>query len=130
VGVTLLLDTHTLLWALTDPDKLSAEARTRVEDSSTILLVSTASAWEVATKYRLSKLTGADAIMHTLDQHLARLGARVLPIDLKHALLAGRLEHPHRDPFDRMIAAQAILEGVSVISRDHALSDLGASRVW
>lgn len=101
-----------------------------MEDPSTVLLVSTASAWEIATKYRLGKLTEANAIMHALDQHLARLGAQVLPIDLKHALLAGRLEHPHRDPFDRMIAAQAILENASVISRNHALSDLGAARVW
>ena len=128
--MTLLLDTHTLLWALTDPDKLSEMARTRLEDPSTTLLVSSASAWELATKHRLGKLAQAEAVVHALDQHLTRLGAQVLPIGLNHALLAGRLEHPHRDPFDRMIAAQAILEGVSVVSRDMALSDLGATRVW
>ncbi len=130
MGITVLLDTHTLLWWLTDDPNLSPRARELIKDSSTTVLVSSASAWEIATKHRIGKLPGGEAVAPNLSEllRLERMGT--LPIDLEHALLAGRLEHPHRDPFDRMLAAQAILENIPVVSRDGVLSELGAARLW
>lgn len=125
-----LLDTHTLLWWLTDDPNLSQRARESIKDPDTAVLVSSASAWEIATKYRIGKLPGGEAVAPNLSEllRLERMG--MLSIDLEHALLAGRLEHPHRDPFDRMLAAQAILENIPVVSRDGVLSELGAARMW
>lgn len=84
----------TLLWALTDRDKLGETARTQLEDPSATLLVSTISAWELATKHRLGKLAEASPIVHALEQQLVRLGAQALPIGLNHALLADRRSIP------------------------------------
>lgn len=101
-----------------------------IKDPDNTVLVSSASAWEIATKHRIGKLPGGEAVAPNLAEllRLERMGT--LPIDLDHALLAGRLEHSHRDPFDRMIAAQAVLENIPVVSRDGVLSELGAARLW
>ena len=126
-----LLDTHALLWALTDPDRLGASARGVVEDPSSDLVVSAASAWEVATKSRLGKLSGADALLVAYPDHLQRLGVRSLPVTDRHALVAGRLDWAHRDPFDRMLAAQAMLEGLTLVTRDPAFDGIeGFSVLW
>ncbi|HEX2704310.1 MAG TPA: type II toxin-antitoxin system VapC family toxin, partial [Candidatus Lustribacter sp.] len=105
-----LLDTHTLLWALTDPASLGDGAAQVVRDADQTLVVSAASAWEIATKQRLGRLPHADAIVATYARHLRRLGAEPLPITDEHALLAGDLDWGHRDPFDRILAAQAMVE--------------------
>ena len=130
MGVTILLDTHALLWWLTDDPSLSQTARTLIKNPDNTVLVSSASAWEIATKHRIGKLPGGEAVAPNLAEllRLERMGT--LPIDLDHALLAGRLAHPHRDPFDRMLAAQALLENIPVVSRDGVLGELGATRVW
>jgi PIN domain nuclease of toxin-antitoxin system len=129
-ALRLLLDTHTLLWALGEPDKLSEVARRAVEDPANARLVSSVSAWEIAIKHRLGRLPGADTILSAFARHLRTLRATELPITCEHAILAGRLPHPHRDPFDRMLAAQAMLEGAVVLSNDHAFDGLGAARLW
>ncbi|HLS15067.1 MAG TPA: type II toxin-antitoxin system VapC family toxin [Beutenbergiaceae bacterium] len=121
-----LLDTHTLLWALTDPDKLGAQARRVILDRSTILLVSAASAWEVSTKVRLGRLPGARPLVSTWQRNLTRLGVQHLAITDEHALLCGSLDWGHADPFDRMLAAQAIIESVPLLSRDRAFDSLPA----
>jgi PIN domain nuclease of toxin-antitoxin system len=116
--VKFLLDTHAVLWAIADPDRLSADARARMEAPSSTVLVSAASAWEIGIKRALGKLDFEGAL-HT---HLPRLRFQPLPISLAHATLAGDLPMVHRDPFDRLLVAQAMLEGATLISRDAALA--------
>jgi PIN domain nuclease of toxin-antitoxin system len=105
--VKLLLDTHILLWALLEPQKLSPELRNALEDSDTTLLVSAATAWEIATKWRLGKLNQAQAVVEHYAMALHRLAAIELPISGAVARQAGLWDVPHRDPFDRLLAAQA-----------------------
>lgn len=130
MGVSVLLDTHTLIWWLTNDQELSPKARSLIQAADNTVFVSSASAWEIATKHRLGKLPGGEAVAQNLGEllHLERM--EVLPVGLEHALLAGRFDNPHRDPFDRMLAAQSLLENLPVVSRDEALSKLGAARVW
>lgn len=129
--MSFLLDTHTLLWALTDPARLGAEAHRIIAAPSSDLVVSAASAWEIGTKQRLGKLPQADVLVGGYSRHLDRLGVVRLAISEEHALLAGRLEWPHRDPFDRMLAAQAMLESLTLVTNDSALTNLtGLATKW
>lgn len=130
MGVTALLDTHALLWAWTAPELLSDQARTVIESPANTLLVSSASAWEIATKHRLGRLPEAESALRGYARHLATLGATELPITSAHAILAGTLASPHRDPFDRMVAAQALVEGIPIVSRDEALRAFGVTLIW
>jgi PIN domain nuclease of toxin-antitoxin system len=118
----LLLDTHVLLWAVLEPHKLSAKLRETLEDSRHELLVSAASAWEIATKWRLGKLTHAAAVVHNYRQAINGLAATELPISGEVALLAGLWKVNHRDPFDRLLAAQAVGDGLVLASTDPAFS--------
>ncbi|MFT4165767.1 MAG: type II toxin-antitoxin system VapC family toxin [Microlunatus sp.] len=119
-----LLDTHTLLWALTEPSRLGPAARMIILARESRLLVSAASAWEISTKQRLGKLPGADGLIGGYRRHLERLGVERLPITEEHALLAGGLRWDHRDPFDRILAAQAMIESMTLLTQDPAFSDL------
>lgn len=126
-----LLDTHALLWALTDPTPLGTQARDVLTDLTTTVHVSAASGWEIATKHRLGKLPQADVLLVGFGRHLHRLGAFELPISAEHALLAGSLDWGHRDPFDRMLAAQALIEGFALVTRDEAFAGLNGLRtIW
>lgn len=127
----LLLDTHALLWALLAPEKIPSATLDTVRAPSTELLVSAASAWEIATKFRLGRLDGARAVVLGYREHLVRLRAAEVPISGHHALTAGTLSWEHRDPFDRMIAAQAMIESTPVVTADRALAGFpGIHVVW
>ena len=131
----LLLDTHVLLWWLGDPPRLSRPAREAIGDGARRVLVSAASLWEIATKHRLGKLGEAGAFLSDPAAVLRAEGFEPLAVTWPHALLAGRLETPHRDPFDRMLAAQAMLDGLVLASGDgvmDAMADAGRSveRLW
>jgi len=128
--VTLLLDTHTLLWWWSQPDRISSRVRALLRDPANTILVSAASAWEIATKYRIGKYPDGGRIIVEWKERMAPDGFVELAISARHALRAGSLPGEHRDPFDRMIAAQSLIEGVPVASSDHSLSALGAERVW
>ncbi len=132
MGVTsLLLDTHALLWVLLDPERIPAETLATVRAPGTTVYVSAASAWEIATKHRLGKLQGASAVVSGYREHLGRLRAEELAITGHHALTAGSLQWSHRDPFDRVIVAQAVLESLPVVTSDTALTEFPAIRtVW
>ena len=127
----LLLDTHVLLWAWRDPARLSTTARELIEDAGVELLVSAASAWEISTKSRLGKLPDGEAIVLSYPQNLHRLRAHEVSITSRHALAAGGLRWAHRDPFDRILAAQGILEGLPLVTSDAAFATFpGLHRVW
>lgn len=127
----LLLDTHVLLWALLEPDRIPEPTLRRIRDGGTDLLVSAASAWEIGTKFRLGKLDEAAAVVHGYADHLARLRAVELPVTGHHSLTAGTLTWDHRDPFDRVIAAQCMIESVPLATADRALAAFpGITTLW
>lgn len=125
-----LLDTHALLWWLFDDPKLSRRARRLIHDPENEVLVSSASAWEIATKFRLGKLAEAEDAVVRLPELIQASRMSELPVTVAHALLAGGLRHRHRDPFDRMLAAQSQIEAVPILSQDRKLTALGAKRLW
>jgi PIN domain nuclease of toxin-antitoxin system len=125
-----LLDTHTLLWCFNDSRSLSPRARKLIEDGRNEILVSAVSGWEIATKVRLGKLPTGEELVDQLDRYLAQLGCDTLPISLDHAVRAGRLPGEHRDPFDRMLIAQAQMENLSLISNDRIFDEYHVPRVW
>ena len=126
----LLLDIHTLFWCLNDSRSLSPRARKLIEDGGNEILLSTVSGWEIATKVRLGKLPTGEELVDQLDRYLAQLGCDTLPISLDHAVRAGRLPGEHRDPFDRMLIAQAQMENLSLISNDRIFDEYHVPRVW
>lgn len=125
----LLLDTHALLWMLRKPDRIPEATLALIRDPATDLIVSAASAWEIGTKFRLGKLGEAQAVVHAYAEHLHHLRARELPISAHHALTAGVLNWDHRDPFDRIIAAQCMIESLPLCTADRALAAFPGLRV-
>jgi PIN domain nuclease of toxin-antitoxin system len=125
-----LLDTHTLLWCFNGSRSLSPRARLLIEDGSNEILVSAASGWEIATKVRLGKLPTGEGLVQELDRYLAQLGCDALPISLDHAVRAGRLPGEHRDPFDRMLIAQAQTENLAILSNDRIFDEYHVERIW
>lgn len=126
----LLLDTHVLLWALMQPDRLSDPVRRSLLDPTTNVLVSAVTAWEIATKHRLGKLPNARNVVTGYADHLERLGAEELAITSTHALTAGAFRVDHRDPFDRMLAAQALHEQLPLATSDPAFDALPCTTFW
>lgn len=124
-----LLDTHALLWWLLDDPQLSPHARAIIASRDNRVLASAASAWEIATKVRLGKLPQAAELVANLGGYLHRSEIAVLEI-LEHAALAGRLEWAHKDPFDRMLAAQSQLEGAPLVTVDAVFSTNGTATIW
>ena len=111
----LLVDTHVLLWWLADDRKLAKSARAIIANPDNDVLVSAASLWEISIKVALGRL---EVELDDLEQNIATNGFRSLAINYRHALTAGRLPGIHRDPFDRMLIAQASVEELRVVSHD------------
>lgn len=128
--MTLLLDTHALLWWWSEPHRLSARVSALVRDSANRVLVSAASAWELATKVRIGRYPGGYQIVAQWEERLRASRFDELAMTARHALKAGSLAGDHRDPFDRMLAAQSLIEGIPIASVDETLSGLGAERIW
>jgi PIN domain nuclease of toxin-antitoxin system len=116
MGISYLLDTHVLLWWLFNDKKLCSVSRDIIKNPDTQIIVSSASAWEIATKYRIGKMPEAALLLNDYDGVLAKMGFTQLPMATAHALKAGRLAIEHRDPFDRMLMAQAELENLPIIT--------------
>jgi PIN domain nuclease of toxin-antitoxin system len=125
-----LIDTHVLLWAFNGDAALNTRARRVIEDGSNEIVVSAASAWEIATKVRLGKLPTGEILIADLHPYLARLGFEEMPISLAHASRAGSLAGDHRDPFDRMLIAQAQSENLPIISGDRVFDIYHVQRIW
>lgn len=127
--MTLLLDTHTFLWFIGDDPQLSPTAGALLEADNAVLL-SVASLWEIAIKVSIGKLTLAEPYATFIPQQLARNDIDLLPLRLPHLSTIASLPFHHRDPFDRMLIAQAMVEGVPIISSDGAFDAYGIERVW
>jgi PIN domain nuclease of toxin-antitoxin system len=126
----LLLDTHTLVWSMNQTSELSQKAREAIENYENEIQVSVVTVWEAATKFRLGKFPEAGAFVGDPRGVLARFGFSSLSLKLEHALLSGTFPHPNRDPFDRMLAAQAILDGLVLVSVDKVFDTMLVPRLW
>jgi PIN domain nuclease of toxin-antitoxin system len=127
---SLLLDTHTLLWFFWDDQRLRSSAKALIEDSDNQKLVSVASCWEIAIKAGLRKLDLGEPSRTFLPREIARNSFELLPISLEHATAVEELPPIHRDPFDRLLVAQATIEGFSLVSSDTIFDQYGISRLW
>jgi len=128
--VRLLLDTHALLWWLAGDPALTETAKAAIADDTNDILISVASAWEITTKYRIGKLPRAAPVVADLEGLLADQGFTPLPITLPHAHMAGCLPGPHRDPFDRMLIAQSLLDALVLVSNEQLFDLYGVIRLW
>ena len=126
----LLLDTHALLWWLTEPDRLSPAAHVAINDPANSVHVSAASDWEIATKARIGKLPGIGDLLNDLPELLIAQDFELLPITLQQGLHAGGYPIPHRDPFDRLLAAQAELAMLTLVTLDPALQLFPCRLLW
>ncbi len=126
----ILLDTHTFLWAVLEDEKLSAEARRLWLDEGNELLLSAASVWEIGIKVRLGSLTIQGGLDEFVSRQLNVDKLSLIPISVKHAACVSTLPLHHRDPFDRMLIAQSIVEGVPVLSADLKFDAYGVERRW
>lgn len=128
----ILLETHTIYWYTTGDSQLSATAQTLIQDASNEVLISPASYWEIAIKVNKGKWQMNQPYEDFLDACLNRYGFRILPIEPRHTVEVSRLPFPtaHRDPFDRLLVAQALVEQIPVVSIDVALDSYGVTRLW
>jgi PIN domain nuclease of toxin-antitoxin system len=126
----LLLDTHALLWWLLEPSRLSTLARRSVANRENQVWVSAATGWEISTKHRLGKLPGIGPLATNLFQEIQVEGFETVSMTFPHACLAGSLTQAHRDPFDRMLAAQSLLENLQLVSADPVFDQFGIERIW
>jgi PIN domain nuclease of toxin-antitoxin system len=128
--VRVLLDTHAVLWWFADDQTLPPGVGALIDDPANTIFVSAASAWEVCTKVRIGKLPTGTGLCEDFPGYLQRFHFTPLPISVEHGRLAGRLPGPHKDPFDRMLAAQALLEGVPLITNDPSFAGFGVNVIW
>lgn len=125
-----LLDTHAFLWWLSGSERLSGPAFETIDNPDNDILVSAASAWEIATKYRLGKLPGAEAVALDVAGCIDGQGFQELAVTVRDGERAGRLPGPHRDPFDRMLIAQAMGQDLSLVSAEKVFDGYGVNRIW
>ena len=126
----LLLDTHAFLWWLAGESRLSIPAKEAIGDEDNTVYVSAASAWEIATKFRLGKLPGAKLIADDIPAVVASQAFLPLAVSMIHAQRAGLLPGIHRDPFDRVLIAQAQSEGMTLVSNEDLFDQYGVTRFW
>jgi PIN domain nuclease of toxin-antitoxin system len=125
-----LLDTHTLIWWMTEDSHLPVSARRTISHRDNTSLVSAASAWEIATKVRLGRLPAAADLVQNFVADLEHHRIEILPVTAEDGIRAGLLPGPHKDPFDRMLISQALGENIPIISNDRALDGYGVERIW
>lgn len=126
----LLLDTHALVWWLAGDERLPRRVRAAIGSQRNASYVSAASAWEIATKHRIGRWPGVESFFEDLPAHLASQGFIPIDITFDHAQRAGSLPGSHRDPFDRMLAAQAHADRLVIASNDEVFDEFGVARLW
>jgi PIN domain nuclease of toxin-antitoxin system len=127
--VRLLLDTHALIWFALDDPKLPANIRTKIAQSEHVF-VSAASAWEMAIKAAIGRLPSAIDLLTDFEVSLTQRGFQIMSITAAHGVRAGFLPGPHKDPFDRMLIAQAQAENLAIVSNDSVFDGYGVRRLW
>lgn len=125
-----LIDTHVFLWAILTPEKLTDRARGVFTDRKAELLVSIATPWEMAIKAGIGKLEGGAEILDNFESRLTASGYRMLETSIEHAIMSGCLPRHHKDPFDRLLIAQALDLNLPIVSRDDIFDLYGVKRVW
>jgi PIN domain nuclease of toxin-antitoxin system len=125
-----LLDTHCLLWWWSAESELSDAVRSLIENPVNTIIVSAASAWEISTKMRIGKLPQGEQIIAQWQKRIDEDHFEYLEISAEHALKAGMLNGEYRDPFDRMLSAQSLIEGIPLLSKDAKLDQFGIARIW
>jgi PIN domain nuclease of toxin-antitoxin system len=125
-----LLDTHALIWWFSDNPSLPQTVREFIAETENTLLVSAASAWELAIKYQSGKLRKAADLVSNFSGRMEREGFQLLPISAEHGIRAGLLPGLHKDPFDRMLIAQAQAEDIPIISNETIFDTYGVRRLW
>jgi PIN domain nuclease of toxin-antitoxin system len=128
--VRLLLDTHALIWWLAADNALSSTARSAIADPANDIFVSAASAWEIATKHRIGKLPQAALLAADVAGFVAAEGFNEFPVSIRHGQLAGNLPRIHKDPFDRMLIAQAVTADMTIVSNETLFGAYGVARLW
>jgi len=128
--VKLLLDTHAFVWFITDNSRLSAAASSHISDLANTVLISPASYWEVAIKISVGKFNLASSYEEFWKRGIQNYGFRILPIELEHTSRLLDLPFYHKDPFDRLLIAQALAEDLPVVSVDPLLEKYGLRRIW
>ena len=126
----LLLDTHALIWWLAGDEALSRRAREAIADEVNDIAISAASAMEIATKFRIGKLPGAALLAQNFEEIIAEQGFGELPISVHHARLAGEMNIAHKDPFDRLLIAQAQVEDLVLVSNEALFDGFAIKRLW
>lgn len=126
----LLLDTHVLIWWLRDPWRIPDHVQDAIAQSASDVFVSAASAWEISVKLRIGKLAFDEAILGDFDHQVRLLAFEPLPMAAAHAVAGAKLPGTHKDPFDRMLAGQAAVERLTVVTADPAIAGLGARVMW
>jgi PIN domain nuclease of toxin-antitoxin system len=129
-NVRLLLDTHALIWWMSNSSSLPRTIRRLMSDKGNTIFVSAASAWEMATKVRLGRLPAASDITRNFQEYLLQSGFESLPVSAEHGIRAGLLPGPHQDPFDRMLIAQAEIEKLFIVSNEKIFDQYGVRRIW
>jgi PIN domain nuclease of toxin-antitoxin system len=128
--MTLLLDTHTFIWWVNEPEKLSPKALALLADGNNKLLLSVASVWELQIKLKLGKLKFNVPLGELVENQRRTNGVQILPVELEHVLALDALPAHHKDPFDRILVAQANVEGASLVSRDPLFSGYPVKLLW
>lgn len=126
----LLLDTHAFIWWFEGSERLPTSATAAIADEANEVLVSAASAWEIATKHRLGRLPSLDVLARSIPEYMARQRFEGLPVTVEDGVRAGALPGPHRDPFDRMLIAQALQENLVLVSSERTFDRYGVQRLW
>lgn len=127
---TLLLDTHALIWWWLDDPRMSGTAREALENEKNRIVVSSVSVYEIANRHRLGRLPALGEILADLDAAINDAGFAQIPLSPRHAARAGLLRGEHRDPFDRMIAAQGLIEQMPIVTRDREIAGFGCMVLW
>lgn len=125
-----LLDTHTFLWTMRAPGELPVRIRAILEDPKSDLLISVVVPWEMSIKFGIGKLSEAEIILRDFDRLVTEGGYTILETALPHVIESGQLPHYHRDPFDRLLVAQALDLRVPILSCDDILDRYGVTRIW
>jgi PIN domain nuclease of toxin-antitoxin system len=128
--VRILLDTHSFLWFVLNDTQLSAPSRTAICDPANDVLVSPATYWEIAIKVRTGKYTLTTPYQHFIEHNLAVNDFEILPIEVRHTALVATLPFHHRDPFDRLLIAQALVEDITLVSNEELFDSYGVRRLW